>query len=400
MTLKNKCDISFIYTDKFMDYDFGSHHPLDPIRLKFTYELMKSYNLLDLQNIKVIEPRIADQEELELVHERPYINIVKKVSNPEVNIRSVPEVNLGPGDNPIFPRMYEASSLVAGASITAAKEVLEGKSDHAFNISGGLHHAMPDHASGFCIFNDPAITIKYIREKYDYKVCYIDIDAHHGDGVQWIFYDNPNVLTFSSHQYGFFYPGTGDSNEIGEKDGRGYAINLPLMRGSFNDEDTHTYNWAFNEIIPPLLKVFNPDIIVMQCGVDTHYTDPLPSLLFTTKTYAQIITIVHELAHEFCDGRWIALGGGGYSPFVVARSWTIFLAEMAGIKLDNTIPQEWIDKCNEMRTKYGAPKSNTLYDEYNPTKNLSDAQRKEIIENYEKKVKYIKDNVFPIHNIE
>ncbi|TFF88717.1 MAG: acetoin utilization protein AcuC [Promethearchaeota archaeon] len=399
MTDKDKCDVSFIYTDKFTDYDFGQHHPLDPIRLKFTYELMKSYNLFDLENINLIEPVTATKEELELVHERPYINIVKKVSDPDANIRSVREVNLGPGDNPIFPRMYDASRLVAGASLTAAKQVLEGNVDHSFNISGGLHHAMPDHASGFCIFNDPAIIIKYIRKKYDYKVAYIDIDAHHGDGVQWIFYDDPNVLTFSSHQYGFFYPGTGDSNEIGEKEGRGYAINLPLMRGSYNEEGTHTYTWAFKEIIPPILKAFNPDIIVMQCGVDTHYTDPLPSLLFTTNTYAERIKIVHGLVHEFCDGKWIALGGGGYSPFVVARAWTIFLAEMAGIKLDSELPKEWIEKCTKMMTKYGSPKEENLFDQTDPTKNFTETQRNEIIKNYEEKVKYIKENVFPIHNI-
>ncbi|MHC1596085.1 MAG: acetoin utilization protein AcuC [Candidatus Syntropharchaeales archaeon] len=336
---------AILYSDDFLRYNFGRSHPLNPVRLLLTYTLMMELGLFRVKGVKIEKPEYATKEDIMRVHTPRFIDAVKAAGEGKLP-RSpfvLGEFGLGYGDNPIFEGMYEASSLYVGSSLKAARLVLESGFEHAFNISGGLHHATGSRASGFCIFNDVAIAIKFLKEHVE-RVMYIDIDAHHGDGVQWIFYDDPSVLTVSLHESGrYLFPGSGGIEEIGEGEGEGYAVNLPFPRYTFDD----AYLYAFREIIPPLAEAFEPEIIVTQLGVDTHINDPLTELALTTNAYNKIGDLLHEISHQICDGRWLALGGGGYDMTVVPRAWSIFFAKMAGIEPENEIPRSWIKFCED-----------------------------------------------------
>ncbi len=336
---------ALLYSDDFLRYDFGSSHPLNPVRLLLTYTLMMELGLFKGNGVRVEKPEYATEEDIMRVHTSRFIDAVKAAG--EGNIPGSPfvlgEFGLGYGDNPIFKEMYEASSLYVGASLKAARLIVEGEVDHAFNISGGLHHATQERASGFCIFNDVAIAIRYLKEHFE-RIMYIDIDAHHGDGVQWIFYEDPSVLTVSLHESGrYLFPGTGGVDEIGEGKGEGYSVNVPLPRYTFDD----AYLYAFRELVPPLAEAFEPEIIVTQLGADTHINDPLTDLSLTTVAYSEIGDILHEISHEICGGRWLALGGGGYDLTVVPRAWSIFFSKMAGVEPENEIPLSWIKFCED-----------------------------------------------------
>jgi acetoin utilization protein AcuC len=247
----------------------------------------------------------------------------------------------GPGDNPIFPQMHEAGALVVGSTIAAAEAVLEGTVAHAFNASGGLHHAMPSRASGFCVYDDPAAAIAWLLGRGVERVAYVDVDVHHGDGVQEIFYADPRVLTISIHESGeYLFPGTGFVNERGEGDAEGTKVNLPLHPGTGDD----AWLEAFREVIPPLVRRWKPDVLVTQLGCDTHATDPLAHLRLTTAAYREAGKMLHDLAHEVTDGRWVATGGGGYQwARVVPRAWTLYFAEMAGAELPDHLPESWLE---------------------------------------------------------
>jgi acetoin utilization protein AcuC len=245
---------------------------------------------------------------------------------------------LGTPDDPVFEGMHEASALVAGASLTAAQAVWSGATEHAVNIAGGLHHAMPRNASGFCIYNDPAVAIAWMLDNGAQRVAYVDIDVHHGDGVQAIFYDDPRVLTISLHESGrYLFPGTGFPDEIGA---HGTSVNVALLPG------TTDAGWlrAFHAVVPPLVRAFQPDALFTQHGCDTHVLDPLAHLGLTVDGQRSSYAALHALAHDVTDGRWIAVGGGGYELVqVVPRIWTHLLAEVAGISIDGgtPTPQVW-----------------------------------------------------------
>ena len=382
-----------IFSDDYLKYDFGPQHPLKPVRLQLTYELLKAYDVFSNENADVKPPRMATKEEITLVHTPEYVNLVEHFSKPGAGVYAAYEIGLGPGDNPIFPGMYEASSLVVGGSLVAADIVMDNDNLHAFNIAGGLHHAMPDKASGFCIFNDPAITAAYLRKKHNARVAYIDIDAHAGDGVNWIFYNDPNVMTISFHESGrYLFPGTCFEDDIGQGPGKGYAINVPLLPYTYKD----VYLKAFDEIVPPLVKAFDPDVIITQCGVDTHFTDPLPHLLLNVQTYELLAERIHNLSHKYAKNKWIVCGGGGYTPSVVARSWSTIFGVMAEIKLPNEVPESWI-KLTEKLTQ-NTP-LNTRFDTEDPSEKIT-LENKEKIQTYtDNLIQTIKDTVFPIHHI-
>jgi len=383
-----------IFSNDYLTYDFGPQHPLKPVRLQLTYELLNAYGVFTEGNAEVQPPRMATKEELMLVHTEEYVNLVERFSKPSAGIYAAYEIGLGPGDNPIFPGMYEASALIAGGSLVAADIVMENDNIHAFNIAGGLHHAMPDKASGFCIFNDPAITASYIRKNYDARrIAYIDIDAHAGDGVNWVFYSDPTVMTISFHESGrYLFPGTCFEDDIGQGLGKGYAINVPLLPYTYMD----VYLKAFDELVPPLIKAFNPEVIITQCGVDTHFTDPLPQLLLTVQTYEALAERIHDLSHRYAKDKWIALGGGGYTPSVVARSWSTIFNVMAELNLPNEIPESWIKFTEEVT---GNKPLDTRFDVEDPSQKIT-PENKEKIQNYtDKIVQIIKDTVFSIHNI-
>ena len=337
--------VGFVYTENFDQYNFGEHHPLTPKRIEVTYALMKAYHLLDHPRVHILPPRMATQEEILRVHTQDYLDTLQKLSGEGISpYKAVPEYGLGPGDNPIFTGMYNAAMAVCGASLTTADYILDGHS-RAFNITGGLHHAMPSRASGFCIFNDIAVAIEHIlHKKPGTKILYLDYDAHHGDGVQWIFYDRPEVLTLSFHQYGALFPGTGSLKENGEGAGEGYALNVPLLPGLI---DT-LFMEAFEHIVPKVMAAYEPDIVVLQNGVDMHFTDPLTNMGLSTEGFENIFKKINQYVSKYSSqNKMLAIGGGGYNIGVVGRAWTMMLAELMGVPISEPLPLEWITLLEE-----------------------------------------------------
>lgn len=336
--------VGLVYTEEYQNYNFGRDHPLRPLRLKLTYSLMDKLGLLKNERLFLLEPRMATKEELEKVHSPKYVETIKRLSlNPEDKTIPPYIYGLGPGDNPIFKGMYDASALISGGSIVAADKVW--KDDEfkvVFNPAGGLHHAQREKASGFCIFNDIAVAIHHLKKlNKDIRIAYIDIDCHHGDGVQWLFYDDPNVLTISYHQDGrFLFPGTGFVNEIGEGKGKGYSINFPLIPGTNNK----SFIKLFRKTAPGILEAYNPDILLTQLGVDTYFDDPLTQMGFSLSVYKDIAQSIKTSAREYCQNKWVAFGGGGYLMSVVPRAWSIFLAKMLDVELNNQLPDEWLEE--------------------------------------------------------
>ncbi|MGI8316765.1 acetoin utilization protein AcuC [Halobacillus mangrovi] len=335
------CHAGFVFSDKFTTYRFRDDHPFNQMRVILTKELLEnSQALLDTH---LISPRLATEDELALAHSKTYIQAVQKASKGMLSEEEGMEFGIGTEDTPMFEGMHEASKLLVGSTLSAIDAVLEGHVQHALNLGGGLHHGFERKASGFCIYNDGAVGIKYIQKKYDYKVLYVDTDAHHGDGVQWAFYDDPNVCTFSIHETGrYLFPGTGNVNERGLKEGYGYSFNLPIDAFTEDESFLYVYESALREVV----EFFKPDVIVTQNGADAHFLDPLTHLSSTMKIYEKIPQIAHELAHKYCEGRWIALGGGGYDIWrVVPRAWAqIWKVMCDDIPFEGNLPEKWLEK--------------------------------------------------------
>jgi len=336
--------IGLVFSEDYIKYNFGPSHPLRPLRLQLTYSLMEKLGLLYHERLEILKPRLATPEEIQRAHSPDYVSIVKKLSvNPDDPSVQPFIYNLGPGDNPIFEGMYEASALVCGASLIAADRVWNDENFKiAFNPAGGLHHAQKNKASGFCIFNDIAVAIHHLKTlKPDIRIAYLDIDCHHGDGVQWLFYHDPNVLTINYHEAGqYLFPGSGNLTERGEGAGRGFSINFPLLPKTPNK----LYLNLFRKTASRILETYQPDILITQLGVDTYHTDPLTDLGLSLKIYWDIAQTMKTCAFEYCHNKWLAVGGGGYLMSVVPRAWSIFLAKMLGAWLENELPQAWIDE--------------------------------------------------------
>ncbi len=324
----------FISAPALWERGHGPTHPLKPERLQRAHELLTAYRAFDPPNSRLIPPRPATDEELCLFHAPEYVEVVRRLSYGDFSVPAW-KYNFGPGDNPIWASMYETESLKVGGALLAAEMVHAGQVDVAFNYSGGLHHAGPAMASGFCVFNDAAIAIHWLLRQGQ-RVAYIDIDAHHGDGVQNAFYDTDQVLTISLHESGaHLFPSTGFVHEIGVGAGEGYSANVPLP--PYTDDEI--YLWAFNEVVPPLIERFAPDIVVSQLGIDTHYRDPLTHLALTTHGYVAVVETIKALAP-----RWLALGGGGYDISVVPRAWTLAYGVMSEQAFDDELPASYREK--------------------------------------------------------
>ncbi|MDQ4095133.1 MAG: acetoin utilization protein AcuC [Actinomycetota bacterium] len=321
-------------------YDFGASHPLRPERVLLTYDRIRDLGLIDGDRVREVASRSATDDEIQGAHAPEFVQVVKDIDGAAVDERQGRRYGLGTPDNPIFANMHPASAAVCGATLTAAEVVASGDYLHAFNPAGGLHHARRAEASGFCIYNDPAVAIAKVLElQPEWRVLYLDVDVHHGDGVQWIFYDEPRVLTVSLHQSGrYLYPGTGFEDEIGTGDAVGAAVNVPLLPGTGNDD----YLWALERVLSQVGAAFRPHLLVTQLGADTHYGDPLANLGLTLGAYPRMARIIHEAAHAFADGRWVATGGGGYqAETIVPLVWTVHFAEMCDRA--DLIPPEWLD---------------------------------------------------------
>jgi acetoin utilization protein AcuC len=335
--------VTVVWDEGLVAYDFGPEHPLRPGRVQLTMALARETGLL--AEARLAAPAAISGADLARVHDLDYLAAVKAASK---DGRSVVEHGLSVGDNPPFPGMHEAATLVCGATVAAAAAVLGGEPAHAFSPAGGLHHAMPGRASGFCIYNDPAVAIAWMLEQGVQRIAYVDVDVHHGDGVEAIFADEPRVLTISVHESGrYLFPGTGFAYEIGEGAARGSIANLPLPPSTTDD----LYLPAFDAVVPALLRSFEPEVLVTQLGCDTHYTDPLAHLGLTTRAYAELAGRLHDLAHTVAGGRWLATGGGGYQwAAVVPRAWCSYLAEMVGSKLPEQLPAAYL---TEVEERYG-----------------------------------------------
>jgi acetoin utilization protein AcuC len=368
---------AFIYTNAYLDYDYGPTHPLRIIRLKLTYELIQAYGLLNMPSVQLISTVKADEENLTLFHSREYLNILKN-ANDGYLAGDAYSYGLGPGDNPIFPGLYDWSLWVTGATLQAVDFVANGEGELAFNIAGGLHHAMGSRASGFCYVNDPVIGILKLLNR-GRRVAYIDIDAHHADGVQKAFYQTDQVLTISLHENGYtLFPGTGFEYEIGEGKGEGYSVNIPFLPNT----DDETYLWAFEEIVPPLIQAFQPDVVVTQLGVDTFYNDPLTNLHLSIFGFEKVVRRIKDLAP-----RWVALGGGGYDVSNVARAWTLAWAVMNGIELSDKLPESYLEKAAKVGVHEKELRGRPEFS--------SSRQSEEIRMEVERIVNYLKKTVFP-----
>ena len=328
---------SVVFDPTLTEYDFGPSHPMSPVRVDLTMRLAADLGVLG--RLTTVDAPVADDDLIATVHEPGLIDAVKRAGkDPE---RFEPAYGLGSEDNPVFRDMHQAAAHVVGATTEAFRQVRSGDSLHSASICGGLHHAMPDRASGFCIYNDVAVGLRWLLDQGVGKIAYVDVDVHHGDGVEQIFYDDPRVLTISLHETGqALFPGTGFPHECGGPDAQGTAVNVALPPG------TSDAGWlrAFHAIVPPLVREFAPEVLVSQHGCDSHRDDPLADLMLSVDGQRASYLALHDLAHELTDGRWVATGGGGYALVdVVPRAWTHLLAVLGGEPLDpeTATPESW-----------------------------------------------------------
>jgi acetoin utilization protein AcuC len=369
---------AFVYGTELWRRDSRADEIFGPTRLQYTYELLKAYRAFDLPNSILVAPDDAKEGILLSFHTSEYVDAVRSLSSGETTLNPA-RYNFGDtGDNPVYPGMYDLSTLVVGASLKAATLVASGEVDVAFNSAGGQHHAARDHASGFCVFNDVVIAILSLLDK-GLRIAYLDIDAHHGDGVQSAFYGTDQVLFVSLHESGrYLFPGTGEVSETGVGAGKGYSVNIPLAPHT----DDETYLWAFDQVVPDLVTCFAPDVLVTQLGCDTHFQDPLTQLSLTTEGYCGLVARMARMA-----ARWVAFGGGGYEASVVVRCWALAYGLMVGQDWPNEIP-------GEFRDLYGLK---VLRDSERPA--ISGEARDRARRFAEESVDGVKKEVFPLHEL-
>ncbi|MGW1059684.1 acetoin utilization protein AcuC [Micromonospora sp. NBC_01412] len=324
-------DTVVVWDEALLAYDMGDH-PLDPVRVELTVALARELGVLDRPGVRLVAPQPADDALLTRVHDPRYLDAVRIAPRDPL----FAGYGLGTSDNPVFAGMHESSALIAGATVAAAEAVWRGEARRAVNVAGGLHHAMPDRAAGFCVYNDPAVAIARLLDLGAQRVAYVDVDVHHGDGVQEIFYHDPRVLTVSLHETPLaLFPGTGFPDETGGPGAEGSAVNVPLPPGV----DDTGWQRAFHAIVPSVLRAFRPQILVTQCGADGHRIDPLADLLLSVDGQRATYVALRALADELCEGRWVATGGGGYALVeVVPRAWTHLLAVATGDPVDPATP--------------------------------------------------------------
>ena len=331
---------ALVWDDSLAEYRFTASHPLNPRRLELTLELIRRLGLFD-DTHRLVPARVATDTEILAVHTPVFVAAVKGASDGSLAAGELRRFGLGTDDVPVVPGMHDAAAHIVGATLRAAELVMSGAVTRAFSIAGGLHHARRAEASGFCVYNDAAAAIRWMQQTHGARVMYVDIDAHHGDGVQQIFYDDPGVLTLSFHESGaFLYPGTGFIEEMGAEDGYGYSVNVPL--------DPHTDDASFldcvSTLVPRIAELFGPDVIVLQAGCDAHVLDPLTHLRCTTRLYRDATQVVCAAADAHCNGRVVATGGGGYAIHqVVPRAWTLVWATLSGLDPGDELPADYVD---------------------------------------------------------
>ena len=329
-------DALVVWDEALLSYDMGDH-PLNPVRVELTMALARDLGVLDRPGVHLRSAQPAGDELLTRVHRPEYLDAVRAAPHDPF----FSGWGLGTTDNPIFEGMHEASARIAGATVAAAEAVWKGEVRRAVNVAGGLHHAMPRRASGFCVYNDPAIAITRLLDLGAERIAYVDVDVHHGDGVQAVFWDDPRVLTVSLHESPLtLFPGTGFPDETGGPGAEGAAVNVALPAGTGDDG----WHRAFHAVVPSVLRAFRPQLLVSQCGADGHRLDPLADLRLSVDGQRATYLLLKGLADELCEGRWVATGGGGYALVeAVPRAWTHLLAAVTGDPVDpaTLTPPSW-----------------------------------------------------------
>lgn len=339
------------WDESFTAYNFGPEHPMSPVRLDLTARLARDLGLFHHAGIVVTGADPVPDDVLTTVHTPEFVAAVRRAgSDPHF---ATDAMGLGSDDVPSFPGMHEATARVVGASRDLALAVWNGEAAHGVNFTGGLHHAMPAKASGFCIYNDIAVAIRALLDAGARRVAYVDVDVHHGDGVERVFWDEPRVLTISLHETGrVLFPGTGYPQDIGGARAEGNAVNMAFPPGTSDGP------WlrAFHAIVPPLLHAFAPEILVTQHGCDSHLLDPLAHMALSLDGQRASYEALHELAHDLAGGRWLALGGGGYEVVdVVPRAWAhlIGIAAHHPIPPESEVPDTWLRYVEERYGRQG-----------------------------------------------
>jgi acetoin utilization protein AcuC len=333
-----------VYGPELATYSFSAEHPLQADRYLLTLSLLRSLGWLEAPGIEFETPRFATLSELLAVHSYPYIQAVQQgqaIARGERPPADLTFYGLGTSDDPLFADMHDAATLYTGATIQGMQALLQDRAIHAWSPAGGQHHAHRAQASGFCIYNDAAAAIAVALEN-GRRVAYLDIDAHHGDGVQAAFYEDPRVLTISIHESGrYLFPGTGEVDETGRGDATGTCLNIPLPPASGDEAILQ----AFTRVIEPAVRAWAPDILLTQTGVDAHHADPLTHLSATLPLYPRLAARLHGLVHEAAAGRWLIVGGGGYDPWdVTPRAWTAFIGAVLGRDVEDVpLPEEWLE---------------------------------------------------------
>jgi acetoin utilization protein AcuC len=390
----------FIYSDELSNFEYSTTHPFKPIRAKLTLDLCRRYDLIDRPWIRIAKPEPLPFEVMAEFHDVSYLKALRAVDSGSLTKELWPDIRsshgsafltvdpkilqyeLGTEDNPIFSGVYDFAALAAGATFLGAKRVASGEAQVAFNPIGGFHHAGRDHAEGFCYVNDVAIVITHLL-KEGLRVAFVDIDAHHCNGVQDAFYRDDRVLVISIHESGRdLYPWTGFENEIGEGKGRGYTVNIPLPQNT----DDEAFLRAFEGVVPPLLEAFGPDLVIAELGADTHISDPLTHLSLTNFGYCQGVKKLAEQAP-----RLLALGGGGYDVYKTARSWTLAWAILNQLEPRD----EYVGIIGGMmfgpEVEAGDLHDKTVY--------TTGVVKERINREVDRVLAYIKQTVFPIHKI-
>jgi len=372
---------SLIYSYDLTKHEYTPSHPFKPIRARLMSELLNRYGLISEQNQKIVIPSLMDEELLSLFHTREYIELLKKGDKGEFSVEML-HAGLGTEDNPVFKGMYQYAWESSSGTYEGAMMLYQGGTRFVFNPFGGFHHAGRDYAEGFCYINDIAVAIADLM-RMGQRVAYIDIDAHHGNGVQDAFYETDRVLTISLHESGeTLYPGTGFEAETGSKEGTGYNVNIPLRVGT----DDEVYLLAFESLVPSLIESFKPDIVVANIGCDAHRDDPLAHLSLTSNGYKKVISIINDLSPKI-----LALGSGGYNLFRTAALWTLAWATFCGIQ-----PQD-LHAGIVGGMMYGPETGAGQLDD--PPWIVEGWEKEQCLIQAQRVVDFIKDNIFPLHGI-
>jgi acetoin utilization protein AcuC len=341
---------TLLYSDRYLEYDFGPEHPFSPVRQRMVLSLLDAL----WAPVDAVEPPVATRDDVRSVHGERFVQAVEAASDGTASHRAR-QFGIGTQDVPAFEGMDAAARALVGGTLHGARLIAAGDAQRVLQLGGGLHHAQNALASGFCVYNDLSVAIQHLRDA-GLRVAYVDVDVHHGDGVQALHYTDPNVLTVSLHESGrYLFPGTGSVNEMGEGAGEGTSVNVPLEPFT----ESESYLEVFDRVVPYALQQFHPDVIVAQCGADAHFSDPLADLLLTTQAYASLFRHLFDLADTHTEGRLLLTFGGGYRPDATVRIWTLLALLARGHDLPTDVPADWR---SHWQDELGDPLSATLHD--------------------------------------